>query len=426
MLGFGGIATPPAYAQLSHEGRRKWWKVLCEYNLLIQREYPNGQRLNEAMDNFDRLADATPHYYGNNFPNGEISDFDYIRTLRRLDGIVFFEFWQLPPWARRRSVEGQLINAPHIEAYTRAMVGYCRACKEKTGAPPEVVGIQNEILQPTHVWHEMTLALRKALDEAGFDQVKIHMHDSGSLAGGIRAAKAFRESPEVWKTIDYSASHMYDFQRVFTDPDQFDEKLAQWKRAAGDKPFLSTELCINSPAYQMDSYRLALTMGQLYHKNLTIANASAICYCWSLLNVVEPSYGMTRSLVVVDRSRNFVPVASSYQLRVFGSFSRRIHRGMVRVKAESDSPNLLVSAFVGPDNQCTLVLLNRSTAMANVSIDGVEAKFKYREDVAPYFENLAGSAGPDPNHVNIGPGMIMTLSTAELKKLAPDFKIDGP
>ncbi len=27
-----------------------------------------GARLNPAMDNWDRLEDATPHYYGDNFP----------------------------------------------------------------------------------------------------------------------------------------------------------------------------------------------------------------------------------------------------------------------------------------------------------------------------------------------------------------------
>jgi len=67
MIGFGGIATPTAYAQLSDEGKRQWWNWLYEYNLLIQREYPNGPRLNKSMDNWDNLKDATPHYYSSNF-----------------------------------------------------------------------------------------------------------------------------------------------------------------------------------------------------------------------------------------------------------------------------------------------------------------------------------------------------------------------
>ena len=45
MLGFGGITTPTAYVQLSAEGKRRWWKLLAEYNLLLQREFPVGARL---------------------------------------------------------------------------------------------------------------------------------------------------------------------------------------------------------------------------------------------------------------------------------------------------------------------------------------------------------------------------------------------
>ena len=426
MLGFGGITTPTAYAQLSPEGKRKWWQLLCEYNLLIQREYPIGTRLNEAMDNWDRLSDATPHYYGNNFANGEISDFDYLRTVRKIGGLVLFEFWQLPPWARKVNEKGTLTNLPDIEKYTRAMVRYCEVSREKAGAPPEVVGIQNEVRQSAEVWRDMTLALRKALDEAGFGGVKIHMHDSGSLAGGIRAAEAFTRYPETWKTIDYAATHMYDYQRMFVDPDGFDEQLLAWKKRVGGKPFLSTELCINSPPYQMDSFRVAFAMGQLYHKNLTITNASAICYCWLLLNTVEPSYGWTRSLMVPDRSRGFVPAASSHQLRVFGAYSRRIHRGMVRVKAESSLPNLQVCAFVGPGDQRTVILLNRDTVTADVVVAGSASTFRFREDVSPYDENRVTVLDSTMRRVRIPPGEIVTLSTVSLLQLPAGFVVDGP
>ena len=52
MIGFGGITTPTAYAELSVEGKRQWWRLVSEYNPLIQREYPNGTRLNPAMVNY--------------------------------------------------------------------------------------------------------------------------------------------------------------------------------------------------------------------------------------------------------------------------------------------------------------------------------------------------------------------------------------
>jgi len=419
MIGFGGIATPPAYAQLSPEGKRLWWGLVARYNLLIQREYPIGTRLAPAMDNWDRPADATPHYYGDNFPNGEISDFRYIRTLRRLGGKVWFEFWALPPWVGK-----------DVDKYAAAMVGYCRASKEKAGAPPDVVGIQNEVRETDEQWHKMTLTLRRELDKAGFKDVRIHMSDDGSLGGGIGRAKAFRASPEAWAAIDYAASHMYDYQGHFTDPDAFDATLLAWKAAAGDKPFLSTELCINNSAYQWPTYRVALAMGQLYHKNLTMTDAAAICYCWTLLNVEQPSYGWTRTLCVPDAARGFMPAASSYQLRVFGAFSRRIREGMARVEARSSQADLLASAFEGQGGGRTVVLLNRSAVPQRVSVAWPGAGLKEVELADPYHENTVSPASAPAadggTEVTVPPGAFVTLTSVPLGKLPEGFAPDGP
>src|ERR1035438_6000502 len=57
ILGFGGITSVPAYREMPDAGRAKWWRLLQEYNLLIQRDYPIGTKLNSGMDNFDRLAE---------------------------------------------------------------------------------------------------------------------------------------------------------------------------------------------------------------------------------------------------------------------------------------------------------------------------------------------------------------------------------
>lgn len=407
MMGFGGIATPTAYAQLSTEGKREWWKLVREYNLLIQREYPIGQRLNRQMDNWDVLEDATPHYYGDNFPNGEISDFDYIRKIRELGGKVWFEFWALPPWV-----------AGDVEKYAEAMVRYCHVSKEKAGAPPDVVGIQNEVNQSASMFHKMTLSLRRRLDEAGFDSVRIHMSDSGRLAGGIERAQKFLVFEQAWAAIDYSATHMYDYQSFFTDPDGYDTRLMQWKKLTSDKPFLSTELCINNSRYQWPTYRMALTMGQLYHKNLVLTDAVAICYCWTLLNVEQPSYGATRSLCVPDRSHGFVPVASSHQLRVFGAYSRRIREGMVRVEAQTDAEDLLVSAFADKGDAGTVVILNRSINPRRLKIHWPKVKFTEVERVDPYHGNNVQKSPVENDNgakeVTIAPGALVTLTNVPL------------
>ena len=407
MIGFGGITTPTAYAQLSAEGKRRWWEIVREYNLLIQREYPIGTRLNRRMDNWDHLEDATPHYYGDNFPNGEVSDFAYIRKLRRLGGKVWFEFWALPPWV-----------GDDAEKYAEAMVRYCQISKERAGAPPDVVGIQNEVNQSASMFHKMTLALRRRLDQAGFKSVRIHMSDSGRLTGGLDRAEKFLSSEPAWAAIDYSATHMYDYQNFFTDPDGYDSRLRQWKQLTGDKPFLSTELCINNDKYQWPTYRVALTMGQLYHKNLVLTDAVAICYCWTLLNVVQPSYGWTRTLCVPDRSQGFVPVASSHQLRVFGAYSRRVRQGMVRVEAKADVNDLLVSAFAGENQTGTVVVLNRSFKPRQVRVVWPGAKFTEVELVDPYHQNAVRKAPPPladgPTELIVDPGAVVTLTSTVL------------
>jgi hypothetical protein len=399
VLGFGGIAIPTAYAMLSGDAKRQWWRLIAEYNLLVQREYPMGNQLHPSMDNLDTLADAVPHYYGDNFPNSEVSDFEYLRKLRALGGQVWFEFWSLPPWI------GQ-----NVESYAKAIVRYCQISQARAGAPPEIVGIQNELAQPPEMWHRMTLTLRRALDAAGFTSVRIHMSDDAHLGSGAMRALAFKENRAAWAAIDYGASHQYDYQNHLTNPDSYDATIDGWNAAAGEKPFLSTEICVNDPRFQHDSYRLALGIGQLYHKNLSRLNAVAIAYCWTLLNVTQPSYGATRSLWVPDESHGFVPVASSHQLRVFGAYSRRIQRGMIRVAAVVDHADVLVTAFEAEDGRSTLVALNRSLRPVRLRIDWPGRTFTERELADPYHQNEATMA----HDMMIGAGAIVTFTNVPL------------
>jgi hypothetical protein len=421
MLGFGGITSPVAFHELSAEGKRRWWELLAEYNLRLHREYPMGAQLDAEFSNWDRLADALPTYYGDNFPNGQVSDFEYLRKIRALGGMVLFEFWDLPLAARceRTNASGEIQrDVAEPETFARAVVRYCEVSRDRTGSPPEIVGIQNEKLQPPEVWHAMTLALRRGLDRAGFPHVRIHMQDASTLESGIQSALQFQQSEAAWSAIDYSATHVYDYQQFLFEPDGFDVLLRQWHDTTGDKPFLSTELCVNRDPYQIASYRLALGMGQLYHKNLVLTDAVALIYCFLLVNVEQPSYGWTRSLFVADHARESVPVAASYQLRVFGAFSRRIRRGMVRVETETSDPDLMVTAFEGDGQERTLVMLNRSLRPQRVRVFWPSGSFGSLELVDPYHENSVQPAPPSradgETEVEIAPGAIATLSNVSL------------
>ena len=424
MVGWGGTTTPPAFAELSQEGSRAWWRKLVEYNLLLHREYPIGARLNPEMTNWDRPEDASPHYYGDNFPNCETSDFAYNRRVRQLGGKVIFEFWELPVWARQNDSQGKITDAPKMAEYAKAMVRYCQVSREKTGAPPEIVGIQNEVKQSPEIWQQMAVALRQALDDAGFRDVKIHMHNPPFLADGIAAARAFHATEAVWKTIDYATSNVYDYQNFFYDPDGFDTRVREMKDVIGSKPFLASELCVNNAAFQTRTYRTAFAMGQLYHKLLTGLDACGAMYCWTLLNVTQPSYGWTRTLMAPDPEHGFMPVASSHQLRVFGAYSRRVREGMTRVRSTSSNPNLLVAAFTGGGDQHTLIVLNRSTVRQRISLTWPGAVFRYRETASPQLENAVQPAPAAKGNVweaTVEPGAIVTLTGVELGVIADDY-----
>ena len=234
------------------------------------------------------------------------------------------------------------------------------------------------------------------------------MPDASFAALGTEVANTLRSDPDVWSKIDIAASHVYDFQEFFADPDRYDDQLKAMRLANGDKPYLATELAVNNVRLQSSSYRIAFNMGQLYHKNMTLMDAIGLAYCWLILDVEQPNFGATRSLLVPDRYHGDIPVASSYQLRVFGAYSRHLREGMVRVDASSTNPDLLVTAYEGADKERTLIATNRSTNPQTLTVNWPGTTWSEMERVSQYAENLKEVV---PATIVIQPGEIVTLST---------------
>ncbi len=416
MLGFGGSPSVPTYRELSDRGKQMYWQMLKRYNLLVDREYPMGTQLKPDLSNVEDLKDATPHYYGDNFPNSEVSDFDYSRRTRELGGMVLYEMWALPEWAiETYTPQGKPVtdawgkpvkHAAKPDVYARIVVDFCRKAKERSGAAPEIVGIQNEVEQPPEVFAAMTKAVRKALDAAGFQSTKIQMADAPYLWIAIRRAGDAKKFPEAWGATDFTAAHQYDYQEFLANPDMYDARLRAMRDASAGKPFLATEICLNDAEYQEPSYRIALQVGQLYQKDLTEADAEMLLYCWLLLDVEQPSFGGSRSLMVPDRSNGEVPVASSFQLRVMGAFSRHVLKGMRRVETQAGNGDLLTAAFTDGKRD-SLIVLNRSTEAQRLRVDWNGVRWTRMERTSFYDENIETAA---PNEVVVAPGEIVTLS----------------
>jgi O-glycosyl hydrolase len=415
MLGFGGSPSIAAYEELSDEGKRAYWQILKRYNLLLFREYPMGTQLKPDLSNLEDPADATPHYYGDNFPNSELSSFDYSRHVLDLGGRVIYELWALPSWATVPNSGPQapdtwnkpIKRVANPDEYARLIVTYCKKALAATGSAPAIVGIENEVDQPPEVFSSMALTLRRELDNAGFTSTKIHMADASYMFLGVDRATELRKNPEAWKAIDYSAAHEYDFQEFLANPDLYDARMKQMHEAADGKPFLATEICINDPHYQEPSYRIAFAVAQLYHKNLTELDAIALMYCWLLLDVEQPTFAGSRSLLAPDRTRGWIPVPSSYQLRVMGAFSRHIAKGMKRIGVETGDPDLLATAFADSQNE-TLVVVNRSTTSRRLAIQGESHPWAEIEHTGLEEEN---SVSPFRTDNVIQPGEILVLST---------------
>jgi hypothetical protein len=114
----------------------------------------------------------------------------------------------------------------------------------------------------------------------------------------------------------------------------------------------------------------------------------------------------------------FVPYPSSYQLRTFGSWSRRVKKDMHRVEAASDNPDLLVTAFQGREGE-TAVFVNRSQHRITASISPGGKAFRYLERTSQYCQNQVERLPITHENVlklSIDPGEIITLSSVELNK----------
>src|SRR6201996_2859572 len=184
----------------------------------------------------------------------------------------------------------------------------------------------------------------------------------------VRRIEDGKKFTGAWRATDFTSAHQYDYREFMANPDMYAARLRALHEASAGKPFLATEICLNDGAYQEPSYRIALQVGQLYQKDLTEADAEMLLYCWLLLDVEQPSFGSSRSLMVPDRAKGWVPEASSFQLRVLGAFSRHVLKGMRRVETQTANSDLLTAGFTDGKRN-SLIVLNRSTEAQRLRVD---------------------------------------------------------
>jgi len=152
----------------------------------------------------------------------------------------------------------------------------------------------------------------------------------------------------------------------------------------------------------------------LYQKELTEADAEMLLYCWLLLDVQQPSFGGSRSLMVPDRAKGWVPVASSFQLRVLGAFSRHVLKGMRRVETQTPNGDLLTAAFMDGKRN-SLIVLNRSMEPQRLRVDWNGVGWTRMERTSFYDENVEAAV---PSEIVVQPGEIVTLADFSADEVA--------
>jgi len=109
-----------------------------------------------------------------------------------------------------------------------------------------------------------------------------------------------------------------------------------------------------------------------------------------------------------------VPVASSFQMRVLGAFSRHVLKGMRRLDAQTANRDLLTAAFTD-EKRNTLIVLNRSTEPQRLHVYWNGVHLNRMERTSFYDENVETAV---PNDVVVEPGEIMTLSDFSANEVA--------
>jgi len=122
-------------------------------------------------------------------------------------------------------------------------------------------------------------------------------------------------------------------------------------------------------------------------------DVGGILYCWTLLNVAQPSYGWTRTLMAPDAEHGLVPAATSHQLRVYGAYSRRNPR-----RHDARRGGQFERAASGDGVQRKAGRANAGDAEpvhggSEVSVTWPGGAFRYMEVASPQREKCRGASG---------------------------------
>lgn len=155
--------------------------------------------------------------------------------------------------------------------------------------------------------------------------------------------------------------------------------LSEHIAAVKDLSFWQSEYCIlgdnageingEKRDYGMDA---ALYLARVIHYDLAVANAAA----WQYWLAISP-YDYKDGLVYIDKHTEDGAYRDSKMMWALGNYSRFVRPGAKRIKATlSDNDTLLVSAYKNTDRTITIVAVNSSKDLMNITLDDKKVRIK--------------------------------------------------
>ncbi|MDI6617312.1 MAG: glycoside hydrolase [Clostridiales bacterium] len=196
--------------------------------------------------------------------------------------------------------------------------------------------------------------------------VKLSIDESGKWNDRDYTLSMYRtvmQDDLLSKAIDHFAVHSY-----WSNADDKREAAIYFSQFNNMLPLHQTEWCEmkNGNAKGMDA---ALVLAKTIHEDMTILSVST----WEAwLAVAKGDY--RDGLVYVNTATE--EYETSKRLWSFGNYSRFIRPGYRRIKAEIEDNNLLVSAYVSPKSDKTvIVFVNPSKEEKSIVFNGLNGKY---------------------------------------------------
>ncbi|MCL1973820.1 MAG: glucosylceramidase [Bacteroidetes bacterium] len=278
------------------------------------------------------------------------------------DLLLFASPWSPPAWmkANKIAIQGGYLLPEYYPTWAKYFALYLTAYK-KEGIDFLGVTVQNEP-KAVQTWESCIWSgkeeaewavnyLRPTLDEYGFDQTKIMIWDHNKE----RVMERARESmsvPGAEQAIWGIAHHWYS-------GDHFDN-LRMAHELFPDKPLIATENSGGSSIIGTTNWWNAV---ERYAKEtiMDFNNFSSAIVTWNMILDQTGGPVHNRNLaglapVIVDTKTKTFTLASTYY--AYGHFSKFIRRGALRIGSSSYDDAVKVAAFINPDGEVVIVVLN--------------------------------------------------------------------